>query len=133
MAYTINGYEPKVFMCRLTVPGLASGEQKAVKLEGKKLMESPVSASLPALSLLVQNYSFGAVTVILNEDELNSFDVPAGAVFPFSGYPVTSITVKSITPAVTITEGEVSIVLFNDMAETLRFYECKKRGLVPYV
>lgn len=126
-------WNPKVFMMALSGPALNSGEQKAITLNGKRLTESSISASLPALSMIVQNNSFGDIKVILNGDDGNSFDVPAGALYPFSGYPITEITVRCTTAAVTIAAGEIRFTLLNDMAETLRFYECKKRGLVPYV
>jgi len=127
------GWNPKVFMRSLEAPALNPGEQKAVTLNGKRLTESSIASSLPALSMIVNNSSFGEVKIILNGDDGNSFNVPAGALMPFAGYPITEITVRSITPAVSISAGDVSFVLLNDMAETLRFYQCKKLGLVPYV
>jgi len=127
------GWNPKVFMASLSAPEIGPGEQKAVTLGGKRLTESSISASLPALSMIVNNSSYGEIKVILNGDDGNSFNVPAGALMPFSGYPVTDITVRGLTPAVTTDAGDVTFTLLNDMAETLRFYECKKRGLVPYV
>lgn len=126
-------WNPKVFMIAISGPKIDPYEQKAITLNGKKLTESSISASLPALSMIVQNTSFGTVKVILNGDDANSFDVPAGALYPFSGYPITEISIRALTPAVNISAGQVTFTLLNDMAETLRFYECKKRGLVPYV
>lgn len=127
------GWNPKVFMKSLTSPAMNPQEEKAVTLNGKRLTESSIAASLPALSMIVNNTSYSDIKVILNNDSGNSFNVTAGAVMPFSGYPITEITVRALTPAVSIGADEVSFVLLNDMAETLRFYQCKKMGLVPYV
>lgn len=125
-------YKPKVLLYNLTCPIMNEGEQKTIKINGKPLMESGLANSLPILSLTVSNQSFTDIKVILNQADDSSFTVPSGGYMPFSGYPITDIAIRDIGTT-NIAEGEVNLTLCNDMAECLRFYACKEKGIVPYV
>lgn len=124
-------FNPKVMLKNIPIPAILGNEVYQVKVKGKQLTESQISNSLPVLGIVAINASANNIKVLLNGFSDTSFDVPAGTSAPLSGIPCTDIVISNEGVA-DIAAGAVSLILINDMAECLRFYEARKLGVVPY-
>ena len=117
----------RVFLKEITMPAIAAGVQQLVEIGNRKLSESTLQKSLPALGVSILNESSNSIKVFVNEEPTNAFRVSPNASRGLSGVPFTDLSIENLGTT-EIAEAEVTVTLINDFEQCRRYDEAKNKG-----